>query len=432
MNASPRYTRSGDISWFTNDAFGMFIHVGLGSSAGIELNMKSFSAADYKAGSADSWSPERYYALKDFFGAEDYDPREWARVAKEAGCRYVILGAKHHDGFCLWPTKTKELHAGNFGPKRDMVGPFVEAVREAGLKVGLYMSLIDWEDPDFTALPASVRFSSPVREHDFSPVGWDRFLGRVFTQVEELLTWYGKIDVLWFDVPGWGADIWHADELKMMMLSIQPHIICCDRLPGCGEYATPEQQIPVSPLEVPWETCMTCNESWTYHPDAEKYKPTRSLIRKLCEIRSLGGNLLLNVGPDSRGRFPEPAVKRFLEIGEWLRRSGDSIYGAARGVDYLHYWGPSTRNGNTLYCHLLTRPDPELELRGIASDPERVFVLQTGQVLPFQRVSNRIVIDFAACEFDPLCTTVALAFSEAPASLQFASTVFTTRGPALW
>jgi alpha-L-fucosidase len=177
---------------------------------------------------------------------------------------------------------------------------------------------------------------------------------------------------------------------------------------------------------------MTCNESWSYHPDAEKYKPTRDLVRKLCEIRSLGGNLLLNVGPDSRGRFPEPAVKRFLEIGEWLRRSGDSIYGAARGVDYLHYWGPSTRNGNTLYCHLLTRPDPELELRGIASDPERVFVLQTGQVLPFQRVSNRIVIDFAACEFDPLCTTVALAFSEAPASLQFASTVFTTRGPALW
>ena len=435
MNASPRYTRSGDMSWFSRDALGLFIHFGIYSVAGIEASwpMKAFSAEDATGDSAEKWSPERYYALAPDFTAADYDPKHWAAVAKKGGFRYAVMGTMHHDGYCLWPTKTKELHSGNIGPKRDLVGPFVEAFRDAGLKVGLYLSLIDWEDPDFVALPASARFSSPVRPfQEFSPERWNRFLQRKFAQVRELLTNYGKIDVLWFDVPGWGGDIWHADEMKMMMLDLQPHIICNDRLPGAGDFITPEQQIPIDRIEGPWETCLTSNENWGYHPDPARYKPARTLVRNLCEIRSLGGNLLLNVGPDGRGRFPETACERFSELGDWLSKSGDSIYGAGPGLGYRFFWGPSTRRDNTLYCHLPAVPDPDFELRGIADDPARVYLLQSGQDLPFCRISQRIVIDCAGHQLDRRGATVAVEFSAPPASLEFSSTVFTKRGQPLW
>jgi alpha-L-fucosidase len=434
MNASSRYTRSGDISWFTPDAFGLFIHFGIYSVAEIEASwpMKAFAAEDDTTGMAAKWPPNRYYDLASQFTAADYDPVHWASVAKEAGCRYAVLGTKHHDGFCLWPTATKTLHAGNIGPKKDLVGPYVEAFRDAGLKVGLYLSLIDWEDPDFTALPASTRFSSPVRPHEFDPARWNRFLQRLFTQVRELLTNYGKIDLIWFDVPGWGGDIWHADELKMMMLEIQPHIICNDRLPGCGDFTSPEQQIPLDAPAGPWETCMTLNESWGYHPDPSKYKPARTLVRNLCEIRSRGGNLLLNVGPDSRGQFPETACERLREMGSWLKKSAKSIYETSSGVDYRHFWGPTTRKGNVLYCHLPAVPDPYFELRGIADDPIRVFLLQTGEELPFERKSQRICINCEGVELDPICSTVAVEFQSPPAILEYASTVFTQRGQLLW
>ncbi len=434
MNASPRYTRSGDTAWFNSAAYGLFIHLGINSSAGIEPSwpMKSFSAEDAHSGSSEKWSPERYYGLAPQFTAAKYDPEKWASVAKEGGFKYAVLGTKHHDGFCLWPTKTKELHAGNIGPKRDLVGPYVEAFRKAGLKVGLYISLIDWEDPDFVAMPASFRYSSPIRPACFDPDRWNNFLKRVFEQVRELLTNYGKIDVLWFDVPGWGGDLWHADELKMMMLGLQPHIICNDRLPGCGDFTTPEQQIPVDPISGLWETCMTTNENWGYHPDPNLYKPTRTLVRNLCEIRSLGGNLLLNVGPDGEAQFPEMACQRLKEIGAWLKKSGDSIYGSSRGIDYRHFWGPTTRKGNTLYCHLHATPNPDFELRGIADDPQRVYLLQSGENLPFKRVSNRIVVDCSGRTLDPLCPTVALEFSAPPCALQFSATVFTSRGNPLW
>jgi alpha-L-fucosidase len=433
MNASPRYTRSGDTSWFSPDAFGLFIHFGIYSVAEIDCSwpMKAFKAEDGAAGSAQKWSPEKYYALAPQFTAENYDPVAWAKVAKDAGYKYAVLGTKHHDGYCLWPTKTKELHAGNVGPKRDLVGPYVEAFRNAGLKVGLYISLIDWEDPDFASMPASQRFSSPVHPVQFDPARWNRFLQKTFKQVEELLTNYGKIDVMWFDVPGWGGDIWHADELKMMMLQLQPHIICNDRLPGCGDFTTPEQQIPVDPIESPWETCITTNENWSYESKSP-YKTSRSLIQNLCEIRSLGGNLLLNVGPNSKGEFPAIACERLAEVGRWLRLSGESIYGASRGLDYKYFWGPSTRKENTLYCHLPCVPDSSFELRGIADDPVRVYLLQTGQPLAFQRKHQRIVISCEGATFDPLCSTVAVEFSAPPAALHFASSVFSSRGKPLW
>lgn len=434
MNASPRYTQSGDTTWFKPDAFGLFIHFGIYTVAEIEASwpMKAFSSEDAAGNSAERWTPERYYGLAPEFTAEDYDPVQWAAIAKDAGFRYAVLGTKHHDGFCLWPTRTKDFHAGNVGPKRDLVEPFIEAFRNAGLKVGLYLSLIDWEDPDFTSLPASDRFSSPLRPHEFDPERWNQFLKRVFGQVKELLTNYGKIDMLWFDVPGWGGDIWHADELKMMMLSLQPHIICNDRLPGCGDFVTPEQQIPMSPVGGLWESCMTMNENWGYHPDPEKYKPARKLVKDLCEIRSMGGNLLLNVGPDARGCFPDMAVERLKELGAWLEKSGDSIYGAERGLDYCHFWGPSTRKGNTLYCHLTSIPSPDFEIRGIADDPLRVYLLQSGEDLVFERKHHRIRISCAGANLDALCPTVAVEFKCPPASLQFSSTVFTSHGDLLW
>ncbi len=436
MNASKRYTTTAaDMSWFNRDALGLFIHFGINSVPGIEPSwpMKAFGAEDAEADSAEKWTPERYYALAEQFTVDQYDPEKWVAVAKQGGFRYAVLGTMHHDGYCLWPTKTKELHSGNVGPKRDIVGPFVETFRKAGLKVGLYLSLIDWEDPDFVSMPASFRFSSPVHPYkDFDPDRWNKFLRRKFAQVRELLTNYGKIDIMWFDVPGWGSDIWYADEMKMMMLELQPHIICNDRLPGVGDFVTPEQQIPVDPVEGLWETNMTSNESWGFHPDPSRYKSVRDIVRNLCEIRSKGGNLLLNVSPDSHGVFPEIACDRFRGLGDWLSVSGDSIYGSEPGVSCRHFWGPSTRRGNTLYCHLPAMPDPDFELRGIAEDPVRVYLLQNGAPLPFRRRCHRIVIDCSGQKLDPRGATVAVEFATPPSSLEFTNTVFTKRGLPLW
>ncbi len=361
-------------------------------------------------------SVDEYESLALRFNPGQYDPEEWAGLAKASGCRYAVLTAKHCDGYCLFDTSTTDYSAPKTGPRRDLVGPYVEAFRSAGLKVGFYFSLIDWHDPDFASLPVGRRMASP---HPFSydPERWNRFLVRVYKQVEELLTKYGRIDLMWFDAPEFRAERWHSHEMKTMMLNLQPHLVVNNRLPDVGDYVTPEQHVPLRPPEGWWETCMTMNRQWGYHPDPTLYKSPRRLIRTLAEVVGKGGNLLLNVGPRPDGTFPPEAVERLRIMGEWMRHSAEAIHQVEAGPYAGCFYGPMTRRGRTLYLHVFDPPLEGVEVRGVAAPVLAARLLRTGQALPVQVEQGlapliRIELDPTQC--DPYDTVIALEFGQEP------------------
>ena len=351
----------GDLTWFRDARFGMFIHWGHVSAQGLELSWPmaggipvlpystAVPVADYQA-SASSFSP-------------DVDaPREWARIARETGMRYAVLTSRHHDGFSLWPSAVSDFHATD-----DLVGAYVEAFRAEGLRVGLYYSLSDWHHPDYPPL------TDDDRPYSFSgrrstPVQWARFVDYLFAQVTELLTGYGPIDVLWFD-GGWerSPKEWRSAELRELIHRLQPDCLVNERLPGAGDFDTPEQFVPATPPERAWETCLTMNSTWGWCPADTGYKSPRELVHTLCEVASRGGNLLLNVSPMGDGALPSVQVERLRAVGEWMAANGDSIHGTVPGLEPWQHYGPSTSvpDGATHYAHLLQRPYESVTLRGL-------------------------------------------------------------------
>jgi alpha-L-fucosidase len=218
------------------------------------------------------------------------------------------------------------------------------------------------------------------------PESWERFIEFMFAQVRELLTNYGKIDVIWFD-GGWerSAAHWRSRELEHLIRSLQPDILINERMPGVGDFDTPEQFVPAQPPARAWETCMTMNESWAYNPADTKWKSPRRLVHTLCEVASRGGNLLLNVGPTGEGALPPEIEERLDVIEAWMARNGESIVGTVPGLEPWQWYGPSTRRGSTVYAHLLARPYDDVTIRGVPIRRVRsVRALSTGDDLPFE------------------------------------------------
>ncbi|MCD7764878.1 MAG: alpha-L-fucosidase [Lachnospiraceae bacterium] len=334
------------MQWFQEARFGMFLHWGL----------YSIPARGEWVRSQERMPEETYMQYFREFDPVDYDPRAWARAAKRAGMKYMVLTAKHHDGFCLFDSQYTDFKSTNTKCGRDLVGEFVEAVRAEGLKVGLYYSLLDWHHEDYPHCTDPIH---PMRENPaYSDEGrdFDRYLTYMHNQVRELCTNYGKLDILWFDFSynELRGEAWKATELVQMVRSLQPDVIIDNRLevsgegfgslaeghptPYHGDFVSPEQIIPpqgmqdVNGNDLVWEACFTMNNNWGYHATDHFYKPASMLIRKLVECVSKGGNMLLNVGPDARGNFPPEATERLEEIGKWMDKNGRSIYGCGRAT----------------------------------------------------------------------------------------------------
>lgn len=320
-------------NWFSEARFGMFIHWGAYSVAGRGewiLNRERIPYKEYT---------ERYV---NHFKAECYDPREWVKLAKEAGMRYMILTTKHHDGFCLWDTKTTDFNAAVMGPGRDLVAEYVEAVREAGLKVGFYYSPADWHSPDYP--------NAYCRDW---PDGWDdeearkRFMDFYRAQIRELLTNYGKIDLFWYD--GCIPKMLDGKETNEEIYRLQPGILINNRNGAPCDFVCSEQTVCAPKEDVPWEACMTLNENWGYHSGDTCYKSVRDVLMLLLKTSRDGGNLLLNIGPRADGTVPEESERILRGVGAWLRKNGDAIYGTVRNP---FSWGVSsgiTMKGNTIY-----------------------------------------------------------------------------------
>lgn len=408
--------------WFMEARFGMFIHWGLYSIPAKGEWMMSeaeMTVSEYK----------QYF---DLFDPVDYNPREWVRLAKEAGMQYAVLTAKHHDGFCLFDSALTEYKATNTKAGRDLVREFVDACREEGIRVGLYFSIIDWSHPDF---PKYGDRQHPMRNNEAykdEKIDFDRYLEFMHGQVKELVNNYGKLDILWFDFSydDMCGEKWKATELIKMVRKYQPDVIIDNRLEGSGEehgsiatanpliysgdFASPEQIIPPEGVRdelgemIPWELCATMNNHWGYCNFDHQYKSPEMLIRKLVECTSKGGNMILNVGPDAKGNIPKESVKILREIGQWMKKNQESVYGCGICELPKPEWGRYTQKGNVIYAHVYETPLGALPLSGIAPEKlDKVYYVADGTEMNRGEAWNTVLFsDVAFVSFgdDPVFT----------------------------
>jgi alpha-L-fucosidase len=318
------------MKWWHEAKFGMFIHWGLYSVIGHH-----------------EWAMEQegipvlqYQELAKVFKPEPNAARAWAKLAKQSGQKYMVMTTKHHEGFCNWDSKLTNYCATKQGPGRDLVAEYVEAARAEGLHVGFYYSLMDWHHPD----GARCATDEAARV---------RFVEYTHGLIRELLTNYGKIEVLWYDVD-WPltADQWESKKMNEMMFKLQPDIIVNNRNGLPGDFSTPEQVIRAERGGRAWESCMTMNDSWGYTGADDDWKSTKTIVRNLVTCARGGGNYLLNIGPKPDGSVPEQSVNVLTEVGKWMSKNGPTIYESEPCKARAHTFAGYTRKGNTLYIHV--------------------------------------------------------------------------------
>ena len=397
--------------WFMDARFGMFIHWGLYAIPACGewvMSEREMTVAEY----------EKYF---DLFDPADYQPREWARLAKAAGMKYAVLTAKHHDGFCLFDSALTDYKATNTKAGRDLVREFLEAFRAEGIKVGLYFSIIDWHHPDF---PKYGDRQHPMRnreEFKDEKIDFDRYLTYMHGQVKELVTNYGKLDLLWFDFSydDMCGEKWKATELIRMVRDYQPDVVIDNRLEGAGDnhgsiatanpliysgdFASPEQIIPPGGVQdelgeqIPWELCATMNNHWGFCNYDYDYKSPEMLVRKLVECVSKGGNMILNVGPDARGNIPKQSREILEKIGVWMKKNGESIYGCGICELPKPEWGRYTKKGNIIYAHVYEEPLGALPLYGIAPERlDKVYYVENGSEMKRGEAWNTVLYNDVA------------------------------------
>ncbi len=396
------------MKWWTDARFGMFIHWGL----------YALPARHEWVKNRERLTNEQYQKYFEHFDPDLYNPKEWARMAKEAGMKYVVLTAKHHEGFCNWDSKFTDYKCTNTPFGKDIIKEYVEAFRAEGLKVGFYYSLIDWHHPDFNIDRQHPQRQDNEANYESLNKGKDMAKYRQYMkdQVTELLTNYGEISIIWFDFSypgknGKGRDDWGSEELLKLTRKLQPGIIVDDRLdmkdvPGGWDFTTPEQvKVAKWPeyngQRIPWETCQTFSGSWGYYRDETTWKSPAQLLELLIESVSKGGNLLLNVGPTARGTFDQRAQDRLSSMGRWMHLNNRSVYGCTEAPagfvappNTLLTYNPVTKR---LYIHLLAYPMGNVTLTNSADKVQYAQFLHDASEIRFNtgREENKNDIVFS-------------------------------------
>ena len=382
--------------WWVQGRFGMFIHWGL----------YALPARHEWVKNCERITDEEYQKYFDYFNPDLYDPKAWARKARDAGMKYFVITTKHHEGFCLWDSKYTDYKVTNTPYGKDLLKPMVEAFRKEGLHVGFYHSLIDWHHPEFP-----VDRIHPMRDNkEFREKNKNRDIKKytqyLHAQVRELLTEFGRVDYIFFDFSypgeeGKGRNDWQSEKLLKMVRKLQPHILVNDRLdlndvPGGWDFKTPEQfmvrqWIKVEGKPVLWETCQTFSGSWGYHRDEATCKSTEQLVRMLIDTVGKGGNFLLNVGPTGRGEFDERPMDRLSGIGKWIRHHSRSIYDCTQAPEEFKTpqdcWLTYNPEMNRLYVHLFAWPFRELHLDGFAGKVKYAQLLNDASEIKFSQPS---------------------------------------------
>jgi alpha-L-fucosidase len=354
-------TRAQRMQWWHAARFGMFIHFGVYSTIG-----RHEWVMEDEAIPIDQYTPHAAT-----FRPAANCPRAWARLAKAAGMRYMVMTTKHHEGFCNFDMKLTNYCAPKQGPGRDVVREYVEAARAEGLRVGFYYSLMDWHHPD----GARCATDEAARR---------RFVDYTHGLIGELMTNYGKIDVLWYDV-AWPLDAngWESARMNEMVFRLQPEIIVNNRNKLPGDFSTPEQRIVAETSGRAWEACMTLNDSWGYQRADDNWKSSRTVICNLIQCVRDGGNYLLNIGPKPDGSIPEESTRILTEMGEWMNTNGHTIYESdlcqVRRANYASF----TRTGNTLYMHVYFWPGEYVALSGLRTKVKSAHLVKGGGEVKF-------------------------------------------------
>jgi len=370
-----------NIEWFKQARFGLFIHYGLYSMLG----------RGEWAMNREGISREEYAKLADEFTAENFDADEMIRRAKDWGMRYAVLTTKHHEGFCLYDSKLTDFTSVKSACGRDLVAEFVQACRKHGIRIGLYHTLNEWH----TCPNAVDALERP--EECYQP-----FIDFVHGQIREIMTNYGKIDIMWYD--GWwpfDGKGWQAEKLNAMVRQLQPGILVNGRCGVKGDFETPEQHI--SSFERPWEACMTMNDNWGYHRGDNNWKSAKDIAEMLRKCAAGCGNLLLNIGPKGDGSVPKEAIERLDKLGSWLKQNAEAIYNTDRFEfslrqrgDHRAEWNPSgnfTASGNNFYWHLRSWPGSTLRLAGLRCSVAEVTDLSTGKSHSFKQQADRVIVE---------------------------------------
>lgn len=411
--------------WFMKDRFGMFIHWGLYAIPGRGEWVHSDEQITQKEYQKyfEEWNPIRC------------DMKEWARIAKNAGMKYAVLTTKHHEGFCLFDSKLTD-YTSVTACGRDLVKEFVDAFRAEGLKVGFYYSLLDWYHDDYHTYGDKNHPDRNNEAYKGKVYHFDKYLDYMHGQVRELLTNYGKIDLLWFDFSyeGHCGEDWRGTELVEMVRTLQPDIIMNGRLEANGEdygsvmsdepnifsgdFACPEMIIPPYGLRtpsgraIPWEACFTLNNNWGYAPNDWHHKNAAQIIKKLVECTSKNGNMIVNISPTAKGQIPKWQQNVLVEVGEWMKDNSESIYGCGMSEFEKPEWGRYTQNGKKLYAHILEESIGAIALPGVKGRVKKARRLSDG--FEMLMTTPWVAKEFPDCEFINYSTPDCFTFIQEP------------------
>lgn len=361
------------MQWFKDAKLGIFIHWGIYAVNGIDESWSFYSGYI---------SYNDYMKQLNGFTAASYKPEEWAALIKESGAKYAVLTTKHHDGVALWDTKAGDLSVvKKTTAARDLVAPFCTALKKNGIKTGVYFSLLDWSDLNYP------NFTKNEKRYTDDSVKWNRFLSFSHAQINELGKNF-KPDLYWFD-GDWeqSAEKWKAKEIREMILARNPDAIINSRLQGYGDYATPEQGLPVTrPSDKYWELCMTINDSWGYQQNDREFKSSQQIIKIFAECLSKGGNLLLDIGPKADGTIPAEEVAVLKDLGKWTGKHSEAIYGTEAGLPAGYFYGPSTlsRDSTMLYLFIHGNPRGQVMVEGVKNKINRIYVVGNGTKLQWK------------------------------------------------
>jgi alpha-L-fucosidase len=404
-NATNDSTKENRMEWFGHAKLGIFIHWGIYAVNGVSESWSFYN----------KYIPyDKYMEQAKHFTASKYQPKEWVDLIKQSGAQYTVITTKHHDGMALWDTKAGQLSMKKCTPAgRDLITPFANEVRRQGLKLGLYYSLLDWSHPDY---PNKTKTETRYKD---DPQRWMKFVKFDFAQLSELSKTFNP-DLFWFD-GDWEqtAEAWHSKEIVDLLRSRNANVIINSRIQGYGDYATPEQGIPIiRPKDKYWELCMTINDSWGYQPTDTNFKSSFILLRTFVDCLSMGGNLLLDIGPREDGTIPAEEVNVLKEFGRWTSKHKEAVYDTRAGIPNEYFQGYTTLNkaGDILYLYLPYKPNGPIEVKGLVNNVNRVWVVGNGAMLNYKvynknywsAVPGNLYIDVPDHVLDPAITVIAV------------------------
>ncbi|WP_316797233.1 alpha-L-fucosidase [Pedobacter agri] len=404
--AQERTDHERKMKWFSNAKLGIFIHWGIYSVNGISESWSFFN---------NYISHDAYMKQLNGFNAQKYNPQEWVNLIQESGAKYAVITTKHHDGVALWDSKMPQAvtTVNHSAAKKDLITPFVKHLKQAGLKTGLYFSLPDWSNPDYDV------FTRERKRYDINkePKKWDAFLNYYHNQLKELSTQYNP-DLLWFD-GDWEhtAQEWQTDKVRSLLKAKNQNIIINSRLDKHGDYETPEQGIPVfKPNNRYWELCYTMNDSWGYQPYDNHYKSSNMIIRTLVDCISMGGNLLLDIGPKPDGTIAPEQLKIMKDLGRWTKKHAEGIYETQAGIPDGHFEGKTalSKNKDILYLYVDYKTKNGIVLTGIKSKINKVEILGNGASVNIKKLNETdYILHVNESDFDKDVTVIKVSLNQA-------------------